>query len=151
MGKADIVRELAADIESGDVKALSGFLHEDFSTEEFFPESMGKEHFLLYVQALKKSFPDMSLNMKVIAEGSSSVRGLFSWCGTHTRDLDLPFAGIPKVPPTGIAVALPREPVDFVFTGDKIMKIRFETASDGDFRGILKQLGAGFEGDEPAV
>jgi len=148
MDKANLVMGLAAAFDQADTQAMTEFLHEEFTTEEFFPESMRRPHFLRYVQALKRAFPDMRLNMKVIRIGDTSVRGLFSWCGTQTGDLDLPFIGIPRVPATGMAVALPREPVDFIFAGEKIVKMRFETASGGDFRAILRQLGAELEGDE---
>ncbi len=148
MDKANLVMELAGAFDRADTQAMAEFLHEEFTTEEFFPESIRKQHFLSFVQTLKRAFPDMRLNMKVIRVGDSSVRGLFSWCGTQTGDLDLPFVGIPRVPATGRAVALPSEPVDFIFAGDKIVKMRFETASGGDFRAIIRQLGAELEGDE---
>ena len=148
MTQRDIVMDVTEAIESGDTKALAELLHEDFTTEEFFPESMGKAQFLVYIQALKRAFPDMSLNMRIIEVGDCKIRGLFSWCGTHTGVLDLPFERIPKMPATGVSVALPREPIDFIFSGERIVKTRFETASDGDFRGILRQLGAELEGNE---
>ena len=85
--------------------------------------------------------PDFRFNASDIREEQGVVRLQMNPSGTQTRELALPFPGIPVIPPTGKRVQLAPEPCDCEFRGDKVISYHVQSSPDGGVKGILAQLG----------
>ena len=140
MNNWEIVREANEKMESSDPSRAAQYFTEDFAYEGTLVRPMDKEKFIEMAVALKKAFPDLSFNLKLVQEiPPDRVRATLAPVGTHTGIFAIP--GLPPVAATGKTIAQPRQLVEYTLRGGQICQARMEHASEGGLKGLLEVLG----------
>ncbi len=135
-----IVKAAMLALESDDPKTAAPYFTEDFQWFGTFPHPLDKQRFFLLIGAVKKGFPDYTLNVKCCEDLPNGVcRATMDPVATHRGVFALP--GLNPIPPTGKSVALERHVMHFTLVGGKISKIKIESPSGGGVQGLLEALG----------
>ncbi|RJP77621.1 MAG: hypothetical protein C4524_07820 [Candidatus Zixiibacteriota bacterium] len=138
--RVDFILALMPEMESGHPDRAVRYLSDDFIYTDTFPEPLNRDQYLEFQRLLKQAFPDWSHHLRDFeAEGEDIVHAILERGGTHTGELVLP--GLQPIPPTGVTVQLPPEPVIFSFFEDIIDKIQVEEIPGGGLEGLLSHLG----------
>jgi len=141
MGAMDLVKEGLAAIEAGDLKKLDGLIADDFKLTGPTPEPVGKREFIGLQTAMMAAMPDWKFNGTDFKENGDVVTVNFAISGTQTGELSLPMPGLPKVPPSGKKVQLPKEQSTFTVMNGKLSKLEVASTPGGGVMGVLAQLG----------
>ena len=129
-----------AALESEDPRGAAPYFSEDFVWQGNFPRPLDKPRYLQLMIALKKGFPDYTLNVKCCRESENEIcRATMEPVGTHSGTFAIP--GLPPIKATGMVVALPRQAMEFTLRGAQICRINLEHASGGGIMGLLESLG----------
>ena len=141
MKPSQVVKNCMTAMESGDLKKAATFLSEDFVFEGPVPKPVGKKEFLDLMKALTAAIPDWSFNMGGATEAGDKVELDIRIMGTHLRELNLSFMGIPVAPATQKIIRLPQEHLTVTVKSGKVSSIRVQPVPGGSLEGILKQIG----------
>jgi hypothetical protein len=140
MSATDVLKQALVYIEAGDIDKVASMTTDDLVFEGGMPEAVGKNEFIGMMKALVSAIPDWKFNAQNFQENGNIVRVIFQVTGTQTRTLSLPMLPQP-VAPTGKHFQIPREPTEFIFTGNKVSRIHVDPVPGGGVMGILEQLG----------
>lgn len=146
MSALDIVKEGLAAVEAGDFKKVDSMIADDMVLAGPVPQPLGKREFIGLQSALMRALPDWKFNATDFKETGDQVSATVQITGTHTGELELPMPGMPKIPPTGKKVALPREPITFTVKSGKLSRIETGNTPGGGVSGVLSQLGVQMPG-----
>jgi len=105
------------------------------------PQPIGKREFLALQIAMVKAMPDWNFNATDFKQDGDKVTCMFQITGTQTGELNLPMPGMPKIPPTGKRVSLPKEGMTFTFRDSKVTRIESQGLKNSGVAGVLAQLG----------
>jgi hypothetical protein len=141
MSATDLVKTGLAAIEAGDFKKVDGLIADDFVLAGPVPEPVGKREFMGLQMALNAALPDWKFNPSDFKEDGDVVTVSFQITGTQTAELSLPIPGIPKLPPSGKKVSLPRETSTFTLKNGKLTRLDVASTPGGGVNGLLAQLG----------
>jgi hypothetical protein len=141
MSALDIIKAGLAAIEAGDFKKLDGMVADDMVFAGPVPEPLGKREFIGVQTAMHVAMPDWKFNPSDFKENGDVVTVNFQITGTQTGELSLPMPGIPKLPPSGKKVSLPKEPSTFTVKNGKLSRLDVASTPGGGVMGILSQLG----------
>ncbi len=141
MSAIDFVKEGLAAVEAGDFKKLESLIADDMVFTGPVPMPLGKKEFIGLQSALNSAIPDWKFNPSDFKEDGDRVTVMFQITGTQTGELNLPVPGIPKVPPSGKKISLPKEPATFAVKNGKLVKLEVPSSQTGGVAGILSQLG----------
>ena len=141
MSATDIVKAALAAIEAGDFKKADGMITDDMVFAGPVPEPLGKREFLGVQMAMLTAMPDWKFNGADYKENGDIVTANLRVTGTQTGELSLPMPGLPKVPPSGKKVSLPKEPTTFTVKNGKLARLDVTPTPGGGVMGILSQLG----------
>ncbi len=139
MTRVEIIWDLVLKFENGDIAGICEHLGDDFIYSDTLLQQLDKRGLCELLAAIMRAFPGMATNLKIIAENPEGILTLISPVATHTGILTYP--GITAIEPTGTTVALPPCPLFFIFSEEKVAKMRLEDVSGGGMIGILKALG----------
>jgi hypothetical protein len=141
MGALDLVKAGLAATEAGDFKKLDSMLADDFQLAGPTPQPVGKKEFIGLQSALHMALPDWKFNATDFKETGDVVTVNFQITGTQTGELSLPMPGLPKLPPSGKKVALPKEQSTFTVKNGKLARLEVASTPGGGVMGLLGQLG----------
>jgi hypothetical protein len=141
MSATDFVKEGLAAVEAGDFKKLDSLVADDMVFTGPLPMPLGKKEFIGLQSALHAALPDWKFNPSDFKEDGDRVTVMFQITGTQTGELSLPMPGVPKVPPSGKKISLPKEPSTFTVKNGKLTKLEVSSSAGGGVTGILSQLG----------
>ena len=141
MKSSELVTTCMTAIESDDFKKAATLLSENFVLEGPVPKPAGKKEFLDLMRALTGAIPDWAFNMSRLKEDGNNVELDIAITGTHTRELNLSFMGMPVTPATHRAIRLPKEHLTVAVKSNKISSIRVRPVPGAGVEGILKQIG----------
>jgi hypothetical protein len=141
MSALDIVKAGLAAIEAGDFKKLDSMVADDMVFAGPVPEPLGKREFIGVQSAMHTAKPDWKFNPSDFKENGDVVTVNFQITGTQTGELSLPMPGLPKLPPSGKKVSLPKEQSTFTVKNGKLARLDVASTPGGGVTGILAQLG----------
>ncbi len=141
MSAIDFIKEGLAAIEAGDFKKLDGMLADDYVMTGPVPQPVSKKEFIGLQSALHTAIPDWKFNPSDFKEDGDKVTVNFQITGTQTGELSLPMPGLPKIPPSGKKVSLPKEQSTFTVKNGKLARLEVSSTPNGGLNGILSQLG----------
>ena len=141
MSAMDFVKEGLAATEAGDFKKLESMLADDYVLAGPVPQPVSKKEFLGLQMALHNAMPDWKFNPSDFKEDGDKVTVYFQITGTQTGELSLPMPGMPKLPPSGKKVSLPKEQSTFTVKNGKLARLDVASTSGGGVAGLLSQLG----------
>ena len=141
MSALDIIKAGLAAIEAGDFKKLDGMVADDMVFAGPVPEPLGKREFIGVQTAMHVAMPDWKFNPSDFKENGDVVTVNFQITGTQTGELSLPMPGLPKLPPSGKKISLPKEQSTFTVKNGKLSRLDVTSTPGGGVMGILAQLG----------
>jgi len=141
MSALDIVKAGLAAVEAGDFKKLDGMVADDMVFAGPVPEPLGKREFIGVQSAMHAAMPDWKFNPSDFKENGDVVTVYFQITGTQTGELSLPMPGLPKLPPSGKKISLPKEQSTFTVKNGKLARLDVASTPGGGVMGILSQLG----------
>ena len=141
MSIREIAEDFAMAMNSGDWEKVAFFLSEDFKFMGPVPEPIGAMEWLGLSKSLKKAFPDIRYNVRIVSIEGDVVRTTTQLSGTHTGDLDLTAMGFGVIPATGISFSNPEEEGDAVVKGDKVVSLHVKSVEGSGLMGILQKIG----------
>ena len=141
MSAIDIVKAGISAVEAGDFKKLDGMLADDMVFAGPVPEPLGKHELMGVLMAMLTAMPDWKFNPSNFKENGDVVTVDLQVSGTQTGELSLPMPGLPKLPPSGKKVSLPKEPSTFTVKNGKVSRLDVASTPGGGVMGILSQLG----------
>ncbi len=141
MNAQQITAKVAQAIEDQDWNAAQALLADDYTFSGAVPQPIGGAEWLGVHRALAKAMPDLRLNYVATGGDDGIAEGTIQLSGTNTGELALPIPGLPKIPPTGRKITLPREHVRVKARGNQLINWEVEPVADGGVMGILKQMG----------
>jgi predicted ester cyclase len=141
MNAIEVVKAGIAAAESGDIAKYQTLLADDMVFAGPVPKPLSKQEFIGLQTALISAFPDWKFNASDFKENGDQVVVMVQITGTQTKELSLPMPGLPKIPPTGKHVSLPKEPTTFTVKNGKITRLETSAVAGGGVMGILTQLG----------
>ncbi len=142
MTNIELVEEFFAAVGSGDVEALGPLLANDFVYEDqTAPAVLDKTQFIQWVGSLAAAIPDLSLDAHAITAVGTEVVADLSLAGDVVNELNLSALGQGVIPPSGVTIALPPQPVTFQFDAGCISACAADAAPDTGIGAILQILG----------
>jgi len=141
MSAIDIVKAALAAVEAGDFKKADGMIADDMVFAGPVPEPLGKREFLGVQMAMLTAMPNWKFNPTDFKENGDVVTSNLQVTGTQTGELSLPMPGMPKLPPSGKKVSLPKEPSSFTVKNGKLSRLDVTPTARGGVMGVLAQLG----------
>jgi predicted ester cyclase len=141
MSATDIVKAALAAVEAGDFKKADSMLADDMVFAGPVPEPLGKHEFLGVQMAMHTAMPDWKFNGEDYMENGDVVTANLHITGIQTGELSLPMPGLPKIPPSGKKVSLPKEQTTFTVKNGKLSRLDAASTPGGGVMGILSQLG----------
>lgn len=141
MDAIDTVKTFMTALQAGDLELAAQYMSDDFSMSGWTAQPIGRGEFLAMQSALHAAMPDLSYQLQDLREERDGVTGLMALSGTHMQDLSLPMFGIPLIPATGIAVALPQVYVEYTFDDGEVKVMLVEEVRGGGLTGLLQQIG----------
>lgn len=139
MSRTAIISAFSAALEARDFEQAATYLADNFTLSGPTPQPVGKHEFLAIQSAFQRAFPDWKFNLHEAEEQGDIVTGAVQITGTHTEDLAL--AGMPPIPATHTRISLPKERLEFTFTGDRISSLASDNVPSGGIAGVLQQIG----------
>lgn len=136
------VKTLITALQSGDMELAASSMSDDFLMSGLTPRILNKSEFLALQSELLAAMPDFSYNLDQLQPAENEVAALIRITGTHTGNLSLPLFGLPLIPSTGLAIALPQVPCSFQIEAAKVVGVRVEQVAGGGLSGLLQQVGA---------
>ena len=144
MSNLDVAHKGIRAFEANDHAMVNSLIADDFTLSGAVPQTLGKQEFMGFMQAMLTAFPDFKFNETLREEGADKVIITQHITGTHTGTLALP--GMPPIPATGKKFALPEEHQVFTIKDGKFVKSEGEVVPGGGVMGMLAQLGVNLPG-----
>lgn len=141
MNAIELVKSGLADIEAGRADKFSARLADDFVFTGPVPKPIGKREFIGMVSSLVSAMPDWKYNPTDFHQEGDKVTAILQISATNTGEINLPFLGIFKVPPTGKRINLAKQPTTFTVKDDRVMRIDSLSDPNVGVLGVLKSLG----------
>ena len=143
MDNQALAEQLVEAYEYRDWDLLDQLLADDFQFSGPVPEPLGPDQYVGVSRLLTAACSDISYAPQLIAvDGDVAVISL-QLSGTHDGDMDLRFAGMDVIPPTGIAWSNVREEGEAVMADGKIVSIHLPPMEGAGLPAILAQIGVG--------
>lgn len=136
-----VVQAVADAIDAQDWDAMSKLLSDDFQFSGAVPRPFSAQEWVGIHRALAAAMPDLRLNYAPTTSNGSHTTGAVKITGTHTGELVLPVPGIPRVPPTGSAIANPTEHVEVTVRDGRVTEWKVDHVPNGGLGGLLSQMG----------
>ncbi len=136
-----IVSQVAAAIEAQNWDGVRALLSDDFKFSGAVPEPISAEQWIGVHRALAAAIPDLRMNYVPSKSNGSHTSGTVKVTGTHKGEFNLPLPGIPRVAPTGNAIANPTEHVEVFVNDGRVTEWQVEPLPNGGLFGILTQMG----------
>lgn len=130
-------------IENKDWRSLEELLADDFRYYGPLPDPFDGKVWLQFQRAVQKAFPDWAYNIAKVEKQADTVHVKVHITGTHSEALELPWPGIPLIPPTGRKIEMPDEDAFVKVKEGKVKELRVEMQLHGGLPGLLEQLGLG--------
>jgi hypothetical protein len=105
------------------------------------PEPIGGVEWIGLSKSLKRAFPDIRYNVRIVSIEGDVVKTTTQLSGTHTGDLDLTAMGFGVIPATGISFSNPEEKGEAVVKGDKVVSLHVKSVEGSGLMGILQKIG----------
>ncbi len=141
MDAISVLQSACAAFEAGDEVRAGSLMTDDFTFNGPLPEPIGKEAYVAFQAMLIRALPDWKFNLQNLTIQGNTVIGASLITGTHTATLQPIQPGMPALPPTGIKVTLPVEPIKATMRGDKIARFEVTPVPGGGVPGLLAQIG----------
>ena len=141
MNATEVFKACLEGLEKKDYKLVESMAADDFTFSGSTVGPVGLHEFIELQRALEYAIPDWRFNLSDTMESGDSVSGMVRITGTHTGYLMLGMLGLPKVPPSGRLVRLPREPLAITVRDGKISRLDSTPVPGGGVEGILQQIG----------
>lgn len=138
MGPLETFRQYSADLDRGDLAAMTALVHNDFRLEGAGLDGIGKPQFLAAMRAQLEAFPDYSENPTDFRETGDRVSFIAHVTGTQRGTLTLP--GMNPIPPTNRTIHLPPELAWVQVRDSQLLIYHVEAVPGGGVAGILAQL-----------
>lgn len=136
-----VVNQVAAAIEAQDWDGVRALLSGDFKFSGAVPEPISAEQWIGVHRALAGAIPDLRMNYVPSKSNGLHTSGTVKLTGTHTGEFNLPLPGLPRVAPTGNAIANPTEHVEVFVQDGRVTEWQVEQLPNGGLFGILSQMG----------
>jgi len=140
-GPVNPVKRVVACLEAKDVAQAATHIHDDFQFSGFGSDPLNKDQFVSLMKALFAAIPDWSYHPRELREEPDTVRFKTQVTGTHSGMLAGLDPGMPPIPATGKAIALPQDQVECTLRDGKVATMKVESTEGGGIKGILAQIG----------
>ena len=102
---------------------MTSFLTDDMVFAGPVPQPVGKKESVGLMTAMVAGIPNWKFNATDFRQNGNQVMVTFQFSGTQTGELKSAHARVPKNPPTGKHVSLPKEPSVFTLKDNKISRL----------------------------
>jgi ketosteroid isomerase-like protein len=140
---AEIVKAAIQAWEANDAEKLASCLADTVVWHNLFPQPLGKQRIIAFMQAVMRAFPDWAFNATFLNEHPVRGQGTLAHfviriTGTHRGDFVVP--GLPPILPSDTRIALPLRHLDVTVNDEQVTTIWTDFSPTG-LEEILAQLG----------
>lgn len=137
------VEQVARDFitKMNDANAAESYLTPDaVSAGGVLPQPIPAREAISLLTALSTAFPDLKFDVQNVTVKGNQATVHAVWSGTNNGILNMPFAGMQNIQPTGKQVSV-KDTYIVTVQGDKVSRLDVDSPPDGGIPAALGQIG----------